>query len=405
MKMSIVAKVRLYPTDEQRKGFVEISKEYQRLCNIVSQWYFDNHFEPDRKTFQKDVYPVLRKDSPINSAMVQSVYRTVVARYKSISTQMKQRPRRYKDQYMGEWHTRYLDLNDLQHSVKFRRPQADYRRQANYSFVNHNTQIAMNVLGERVKVNFKSKYINLWDSRYKLGTAKLVQLKGKWYFHIPVTFETADWDHDSNQKIVGIDRGLRQIVTIYDSRGNTKFINGRAIAYKRRKYYHLRKQLQKAGTKSAKRHLKKLEHRENRWMSDVNHQISKTLVDRYGDNVLYVLEDLANVNFEKQFATNSQTRDLHSWAFYDLQQKLAYKANMHQSKVITVDASYTSQRCPRCGIIKKDNRNHQLHLYQCENCGFSTNDDRVGAMNLYELGKQYMTGDEHPSFKDVKIND
>ena len=37
--------------------------------------------------------------------------------------------------------------------------------------------------------------------------------------------------------------------------------------------------------------------------------------------------------------------------------------------------------------------------------GFKTNDDRVGAMNLYELGKQYLTGNEHPKFELNNVTD
>ena len=68
-------------------------------------------------------------------------------------------------------------------------------------------------------------------------------------------------------------------------------------------------------------------------------------------------------------------------------------------------AQYTSQRCPRCGQIRKDNRNHKLHLYICDHCGFKTNDDRIGAINLYELGKQYITGNPNPKFEIVNAID
>ena len=98
-------------------------------------------------------------------------------------------------------------------------------------------------------------------------------------------------------------------------------------------------------------------------------------------------------------------RDLHSWAFYDLETKLKYKANLVGSTVLEVPAQYTSQRCPRCGQIRKDNRNHKLHLYICDHCGFKTNDDRIGAINLYELGKQYITGNPNPKFEIINAID
>lgn len=406
MKTVITAKVRLYPNQEQATQFKAITKEYQRLCNIVSQWYFDNACKANRKKFNREMYHYLRaKSKEINSAMVQSTYRTVEARYKTVEMQLKKRPYHYQDQNTSEWYREKRDLSWLCKPIKFSRPQADYVRNINYSFVEQGSKISMNVLGQRIKVAFNGDYLNFFDPNYKLGTAKLVQLKRHWFLHIPVTIETAEWKKENNQHIIGIDRGLRQIVTSYDEKGNTRFKNGKAIAYKRRKYAYLRSQLQSKDTKSAKRKLKRLSQKENCWMSDINHCLSKTLIDFYGQNSLFVLEDLTGVTFEKTNFNKNQTRELHSWAFYDLQTKLAYKARKNQSQVLIVSAKYTSQRCPKCGQIRKENRNHHLHQYHCLHCGFKTNDDRIAAMNLYELGKQYLSGNEQPKFELTNVND
>lgn len=406
MENTITAKVRLYPTEEQAKQFHAVTVAYQELCNIVSQWYFDNHFKVNRKKFNAKMYHALRQQMPeLNSAMVQSVYRTVEARYKTVNTQLRQRPYRYQDVNTGKWYQVYRTLEWLRKPIQFKRPQADYVRNINYSFVQKGTKISMNVLGKRIKVAFNSNYLNFFDPSYKLGTAKLVQLKKHWFLHIPVTIQSDDWAKETNQHVIGIDRGLRQIMTTYDEQGKTKFFNGRQVAYIRRKYYYLRKQLQSKGTKSAKRKLKKIGQKENRWVTDINHQLSKTLVDYYDKNSLFVLEDLTNVSFEKTTSNKEQTRDLHSWAFYRLEQFLTYKAHLNGSQVINVSAQYTSQRCPKCGQIKKENRNHYLHEYHCDACGFRTNDDRIGAMNLQELGKQYISGVEEPEFNLTNVTD
>ena len=88
-----------------------------------------------------------------------------------------------------------------------------------------------------------------------------------------------------------------------------------------------------------------------------------------------------------------------SWAFYQLEMDLTYKALQAHSLVIKVPAQYTSQRCPRCGRINKANRNHSLHFYKCDRCGYSSNDDRIGAMNIYQLGLMSRNG-----IKSVKFN-
>ena len=96
MQQTLTAKIRLYPTHEQIALFKAVTKEYQRLCNIVSQWYFDGYFNANQKVFQKDMYHYLRNESPkLNSQMVQSTYRTVKARYDTVRTQLYQHPYRY----------------------------------------------------------------------------------------------------------------------------------------------------------------------------------------------------------------------------------------------------------------------------------------------------------------------
>ena len=141
-----------------------------------------------RKNFNHELYHDLRKQEPgLNSAMIQSIYRTVEARYKTVATQLKQHPYHYQDRYTGKWYSEPRTLDWLRKSIYFKRPQADYVRNINYSFVKHGTEISMNVLSKRIKVAFQSKYIDLFDPNFKLGTAKLVCLKKHWFLHISIT--------------------------------------------------------------------------------------------------------------------------------------------------------------------------------------------------------------------------
>ena len=68
-----------------------------------------------------------------------------------------------------------------------------------------------------------------------------------------------------------------------------------------------------------------------------------------------------------------------SWAFCQLQQMIEYKAVKSGHPVIMVDPRYTSQTCPKCGMVRKTNRDKRLHEYRCSNCSYRSNDDRVAA--------------------------
>ena len=400
MQLTLTSKVRLYPTPEQARQFEQVTIEYQRICNLVSKWEFEKEFKVNQKIFQKELYHQIRAESVLNSLMVQSTYRTVEARYKTVKQQLSQHPYCFKDKNTGKRYRFKRDLKWLCKPIKFRRPQADYVRNSNYSFVKKGTLLSINVLGERIKVQYNARYTQKWFSlNARLGTAKLVQSCGHWFLHIPVTMDVSDWQKNDNQHVVGIDRGLRFLATTYDERGKTIFFRGQEVIKKRRKFKRLRQQLQGKGTKSAKRRLKKIGQRENRWMTDINHQLSKTLVDHYGANTLFVLENLVNVQFATKKVAKVRRYEQVSWAFYQLGQFLTYKAHLVGSEVIQVPAKYTSQRCPKCGRIWKNNRKHLQHLYICDCCGYQSNDDRIGAMNIQLLGTQYISGNEYPSLK------
>ena len=402
----LTVKVRLKPTNKQAEQFDAVSEFYRQACNIVSAWYFDKHFAVARKDFNKDMYYLLKNRYPkLNTAMIQSTYRTVKARYDTVKTQLVKKPYRiWSGKYDDNKRKRYLsikrDLEWLQKPIMFHRPQADYLRNINYSFTRKYSQISLNVLGKRIKVDYCHNFNNLlFAPNSSLGTAKLVNACGHWFLHIPVTFDVDELDNSQINHVVGIDRGLRFIATCYDEKGKTLFVNGKKVLETRRKYKKLRAELQAKGTKSAKKRLKKIGQRENRWMADVNHRLSKALVNHYGKNSLFVLEDLTGVTFDTVKKRKKENRyEQNSWTFYQLEQFLTYKAQLNNSKVIEVSAEYTSQRCPKCGRIDKDNRNHDLHLYQCDRCGYSTNDDRIASINIQYLGTEYVTGNPSPRF-------
>ena len=404
-------KLHILPDDTAVSLFQELTVAYSAACDKISEYVFNNGFILNFMKLQEKLYDTIRSTTPLKSQMTISALKTVTARYKTLKEQMFQRPYKYQDE-AGEWQYITRTLEWLQHPVRFHRPQADLVRNRDYSFVDGGNMLSINTLKNRVKVPFdvpecfKAYFAD--GSGWSFGTAKLVSLNREWYLHIPMTREAPDSSADTSPAhVVGVDRGLRFITTAYDETGKTTFVPGEAILKKRDSFNRVRAELQARGTRSAKRTLKRISGRENRWMSDVNHRISKTLVRTYGKDTLFVLEDLTDVSFSDD---NLKSRishgrnELRSWTFYQLEQYLSYKAQGAGSIVIKVPADYTSQRCPKCGRIHKENRNHKNHEYICDACGYRSNDDRIGAMNLYVLGTMYVSGDTNPRFGPRKVN-
>ena len=125
-------------------------------------------------------------------------------------------------------------------------------------------------------------------------------------------------------------------------------------------------------------------------MNDVNHCLSKTLVNQYPQGTLFVLEDLTGIRSASERVRAEDRYVQVSWPYYDLEQKLTYKAQMNGSMVIKVDPRYTSQTCPICGHREKNNRDQGNHIFRCRECGYTSNDDRIAAMNLQKMGLEYL---------------
>ena len=372
-QMNITAKIQIIAAEADKVLLDETMSVYRNACNYVSEYVFRTH---DLKQFSlnKALYSTLREKFNLKSQMAQSVLKTVIARYKTIL------------ENQNEWI-----------KPSFKKPQYDLVWNRDYSLTQN--RFSINTLNGRVKLSYfsdgMSKYFD--HTIYKFGTAKLVSKHGKYYLHIPVTYEIEESNISDICNVVGIDRGINFVVATYDSKHNSGFVSGKAIKQKRANYSKLRKELQMRHTPSSRRRLKAIGQRENRWMQDINHQVSKALVENNPKHTLFVLEDLSGI---RNATERVKTKDRYvsvSWSFYDLEQKLIYKAKQNQSSVIKVDPRYTSQCCPCCGHVEKSNRNKKIHLFTCKKCGYKSNDDRIGAMNLYRMGIDYLADSQVPN--------
>ena len=396
----------IFQNSEDISKILDSQETFRQGCNFVSEYMFHNNFPMNTTTLVKLLYKDLRAKFGLKSQMAQSCVRTVIARYRTVQTQL--RKQRVWDGYKKDNHgnpvKNYVnkDLDFLWKPIEFKRPQLDLVRNRDYSHKSDNT-MSLNTIYGRVTVQaIFNGFEQYFDGTWTFGTAKVLKSGNHWYLHIPVTKEIEKSEFKPTH-VVGIDRGLRQLLTIYDEQGQTTFVSGKQILQKRRHYQRLRQQLQSKNTKSAKRRLEAIGQRESRWMSDVNHCLSKTLVDRYGSGTIFTLEDLTNVTFDTVSKRAKKNRYEHmSWSFYDFEQKLIYKAVASGSQVISCDAHYTSQRCPKCGLIDSKNRNKTKHEFCCQACSYRTNDDRVGAMNIQILGTLYNSGNLKPAFEKLE---
>lgn len=228
----------------------------------------------------------------------------------------------------------------------------------------------------RIKATFDipkcyQEYVN-WEVRS--STLKYDVRNDTFFLHVIFRTESPK---PSGDKVLGIDRGIVNIAVC----SNNVFFNGKQIKNVRGKYAYLRQKLQSKGTKSAKRLLRKISRKERQFVTDTNHCISKTIVNMPYD--IFALEDLTSIRVQSRKGKDFN-RKLNSWAFYQLAQFLEYKAEALGKSVIYVDPRFSSQKCSKCGDIRKSNR--KGNSYHCKACGFQLHSDLNAALNIAQAG-------------------
>lgn len=258
---------------------------------------------------------------------------------------------------------------------KFRQLSIDLDRKLFTLFRNGEYRVSIATIDKRVK-----SILGIGDYQRELlknpvRDAKIIFKNGEIYFHITVICQVPG---PEGINPIGVDIGEKKILVASNgfSRG------GGSIEDRRREFREQRRALQRVGTPSAKRKLKRLGRKESRWINTTMHQISREFVNSLKRGDIVVLEDLTGIR-EKVKRRRTNRADFHSWAFAKLSGMIEYKCAERGIPVERVNPKFTSQRCPRCGTIDKRNRRNQA-LFRCIRCGFQDNADHVASINLRE---------------------
>ena len=346
MPQTITVKVKLLPTKEQIMLLEQSSHEYIKVINaLVSEMV---EAKKSTKKSTKDIeanIPSAMKNQAIKDA--KSVFSTKVKKSKYKIVPILKRP-------VCVWNNQ------------------------NYSFDFTHISIPFMVNGKSTRLKVRALLIDKYNRnfellKHKLGTLRITKKSAKWIAQISVTIPT---NEKTGTKILGVDLGLKvPAVAITDDDKVRFFGNGRQNKFMKRKFRSVRKKLGEAKKLNA---LRQLDDKEQRWMQDQDHKVSRVIVDFATDNNISVirLEQLTNIRQTARTSRKNE-KNLHTWSFHRLAQFIEYKATLVGIKVEYVNPSYTSQTCPKCSKKNKA----QDRKYKCQ-CGFEKHRDIVGAMNI-----------------------
>jgi IS605 OrfB family transposase len=386
MKTMITAKLKLHMTPAQFNALRATQLAYRDALNYVSHYAFAHGKISNAVALQTGTYDEVRARFHLSSQMACSVPRQVGATYKALWSKVKQNA---AARQAGHTKKRYKGLDQ---APKFVSPTLTYQYKKDYSFKKEQSVSILSLSG-RVVVPYTGydKHVALIQHGAEIGAAKLWYDKPKKRFSLLVTLEidVADPTPQTHTGIVGVDVGLRYLAVTSTTKGACTFHSGKQVRTKANHYARVIKRLQKKGTRSATRRLVALSGRERRLKMDANHVVSQRIV-REHPNSMIGLENLTDIreHSKRRKGKRASTKQRKAnaayskWSFAQLHALIAYKALMHKSMAIKVDANYTSQACPCCGHTGKENRPHKGLLFLCQNCHYTRHADLVGARNL-----------------------
>jgi IS605 OrfB family transposase len=169
------------------------------------------------------------------------------------------------------------------------------------------------------------------------------------------------------------------------------------VEAKRERYAQRHTDLQKVGTRAAKKRLRQMGGRQSRYQKHVNHCISKAIVAKAKRlHSAVALEDLKPIR-PRVKADQKQRKRWHHGGFGHWRAGIEYKAKRQGVPVVAVDPAYTSQACAVCGAVDKRHRPTQGQ-FRCVACGHEAHADHNAARPM--AGRAAVT---RPMFAHLRV--
>lgn len=352
--MKLTVKIKLLTDAEQHEALVKTMELFNEACDYISNVAFETKKFSQVPLHRMSYHDARKKFPELAAQFIVRAIAVVAGSY----------------------------LNDKRVIHKFKKHSAVVYDERILSFKRLNA-VSINSVSGRLKIPFiVGRYYTLEGKRLS-GQADLTLENNVFFLNVVVDILNAT--PFDPKDVIGVDKGIVNIATTSDGVN----FSGEAIDDIRIKMTNLKAALQKKGTKSAKRHLKKTAKRQSGFQKNYNHIISKQIVSiAKGTGRAIALEDLTSIR-DRQTVRRSQRGRFGNWAFNQLDGFIEYKAVLAGVPVIFVNPRNTSRECPVCHNISKSNRKSQSD-FSCVNCGYEDNADFVGAVNIRFKGLKHV---------------
>lgn len=257
------------------------------------------------------------------------------------------------------------------------------------------------------------RYRNSRDVLGELRNVTISQSGGKWFASIQTQRREVDQPLPTATTAIGIDVGIARFATMSDG----SFINplssfkkhqARLARYQRRMS---RKVKFSSNWTKAKAKVQKIHTGIANARKDFLHKITTTISQNHA---LVCIEDLQVRNMSRSAKGNRDepgkrvkqksglNRAILDQGWGEFRRQLEFKMAWNGGMVLAVPPQHTSQTCPCCGHVSKDNRQTQA-TFLCVDCGYEQHADVVGAINVLERGHRlFACGESAQSDRSVK---
>jgi putative transposase len=379
--MQRTLKLKLNPSPAQAVDLSQTLTEITRAFNFVCSYGWDNH-EKNGVKLQHACYYALKKLCPglVSDLLIQTIHKSKEA-VTSVFALVKKYPAKVK-----AWEKKIAQAKAKGKVYRGKKPKPpscpkSQNCPARYNLHTYKLAWARREVklstrpGNRLVVGFTvppyyQKYLNL-----ATDTADLIYRKGTFWLHVVVTLPAPDYVDSGD--VVGVDLGLNHPAVT----SKPKFLGSPRWKEVIQSGFRLKRKLQAKTTKSAKRHLRKLSGKVQRFRKDCDHVLSKRIVQSCTSGTTIVIEALTEIRATTEQRGRESRRRLHSWSFAQLRSFLSYKAQAAGIKVVAIDPRHTSQTCSKCGFQSRSNRKSQA-LFLCKRCGYQLNADLNASYNI-----------------------
>jgi len=193
--------------------------------------------------------------------------------------------------------------------------------------------------------------------------------------YISLTFDVRPKEKEKKNLCLGVDLGIRRVATCSDGR----LIIDKKFNKEKRKLRYLKRCLQSNGSKSARKHLKKIRRKERNKNKNQTHLVANEILKTKA-NVI-ALENLKGIKAKKHKKQNKN--GVSQVPFFELRRVLTYKAENMGKHVCLVSPAYTSQIDSVTGL--KEGTRNGCRFYS--NSGVVYDADINAAINIARRSK------------------